>query len=222
MTKTLLDGINEILKRTGVIAGDAGEITSLTDGSRQRSIDIAVQVINEGIDELYSAAKKALPNIQAESSLSLVAGTRAYTLATDLVSLRWPLVDKTNNQFIFEFAGGYNAILLYDPGQTYTGLPAGACIRPTDGKLYLDRAPTSIEAGKVYTYQYDKDLELTLSTDNMPFSNAVFRAMVPAWVQLWKREMRNEFDVPLFQGNIGRASLFLTKSQPRTSYNPRG
>ena len=32
---------------TGIIAGDAGELTTLTDSARQRPIDIAIQVVNE-------------------------------------------------------------------------------------------------------------------------------------------------------------------------------
>lgn len=221
MAKTLLQAINEIFKRTSLIAGDAGALTSLTDSARQVSIDQAVQVINEGIDELYSTSSVPQPNEQAESTITLVAGTRAYTLASDLIQLRWPIIDKTNAQFLFPYPGGYNAILLGDPEQDDTGLPHYAAIRPTDGKLYLDRAPTSVEAGKVYTYQYDKTLELDAAADTVPFNDAVFRAMVPAWVQLLKRERRNEFDEPLYQQSIGRASRLLTQKQMRTSYNPR-
>lgn len=219
--KTLLQAINEIFKRSALIAGDAGALTSLTDSARQVSIDQAVQVVNEGIDELYTTSSVPQPNEQSESSISLVAGTRAYTLASDLIQLRWPIIDKTNTQFLFQYPGGYNAILLGDPEQDDTGQPHYAAIRPTDGKLYLDRAPTSVEAGRVYTYQYDKTLELDAAADTVPFNDTVFRAMVPAWVQLFKRERRNEFDEPLYRQSIGRASRLLTQRQMRTSYNPR-
>lgn len=222
MSKTLLDGVNEILKRVRVIAGDAGELTTLVDSARQGPIDIAVQVINEGIDALYSAGVVAQPNEQSASTIVLVDGQRAYSLAADLVQLRWPMIDSTNNQYLEEAAGGYNALLVADAEQDDTGLPHWACIRPTDGKLFLDRAPTSVEAGRTYTYQYDKDLALSAAADEMPFSDATFRGMVPAWVQLWKREMRNEFDGDLFKANIGRAAAFVTQQQQRTHYSPRG
>lgn len=221
MAKTLLNGVNEIFKRTAIIAGDAGALTSLTDTARQPSIDQAVQVINEAIDEIYSVSNVALPNQQKESTLTLATSTRAYTLATDLVKLRWPFIDKTNNQRLHEYPGGYNDILLGDPEQDDTGLPMYAAIRPTDGKLYLDRAPTSVENGRVYTYQYDKDTVLSLAADTMPFSDAVFRAMVPAWVQLFKRERRNEFDRDFYLLSIGRASRLLTQKNPRASWSPR-
>lgn len=222
MAKTLLNGVNEILKRTGVIAGDAGALTTLTDTARQVSIDIAVQVINEGIAALYETSEVALPNEQAESTLTLVTSTRAYTLASDLVQIRWPMIDRTHNQYIHDYPGGYNAMLQGDPEQNDTGLPHYAAIRPTDGKLYLDRAPTSDDNGRVYYYQYDKDLVMATAAATVPFSDTVFRSMVPVWVQLWKRERRKEFDGELYRINLGAACAALTQKQQRTHYSPRG
>lgn len=219
--KTLLNGINEVLKRVSVIGGDANALTSLTDPARQPSIDIAVQVINEGIDSLYAASPVPHPNEQKEGTITLVAGTRFYALASDLVQLRWPFIDKTNTQWLYEYPGGYNAMLQGDPEQDDTGLPVYGAIRATDGKLHLDRTPTSVEAGRVYTYQYDRDTVLTAAGDAMPFSDAVFRSMVPIWVQLWKRERQNQFDGELFRISIGQAVGFLTQRQPRTHYSPR-
>lgn len=221
MAKTLLDGCNGILKRVGLIAGDAGVLTSLQDSARQRAIDVAIQVVNEGIDELYSASNKPVPRGQGESTITLVEGTRAYSLASNVVQMRWPFIDKSNNQYLFDYPGGYNQLLIDDPEQDDTGLPHYATIRPTDNMIYMDRAPTAEDAGRVYTYQYDKELELIAATDTVPFTDAAFRAMVPAWVQLWKREMRNEFDDGLFKASIGRAARFMIMKQSRTHYCPR-
>jgi hypothetical protein len=216
--KTLLNAVNEILKRVSVIAGDANALTSLTDSARQVDIDQAVQVVNEAVDELYSVTEVPMPSEQAESTIVLVTGTRAYSLASDLSQMRWPLVDKTNTQFIFEYPGGYNGLLLLDPEQDDTGTPHYGSIRPTDGKLHLNVAADSTVNGSTYTYQYDKDLGISLYTDTLPFGNPVFRAMVPAWVQLWKRERRNEFDAALFKESLGRAARLLTQAQPRDSW----
>ena len=221
MAKTLLECVNEVLKRVKIIAGDSGELSSLTDSARQSPIDVAVQVINEGIDDLYSTAEMARPSVQAESTITLALNTRNYSLASDLVRLRWPLRDKTNTQWITEYPGGYNAMLDGDIEQDDTGLPYYGVIRPTDGHLYLDRAPTSVEAGRVYTYQYDKDVSVSDAADTVPFSDAVFRAMVPVWAQLWKRDMRGDFDGDLYRLNVGRAAGLMTQVMPRTSYSPR-
>lgn len=219
--KTLLDAVNEILRRVQYIAGDAGVLTSLTDSARQSAIDIAKQIINEGISEVYTTSQVPLPTEQAESTVTLVTNTRAYALATDLEQLRFPLIDKTHTQFIYEFPGGYNEMLRRDPEQDDTGLPHLAAIRPTDGKLHMDRAPTSVDNGNVYTYQYDKNLGLTLATDNVPFGDPVFFAMVPVWAQLWKRAKRKDFDQGLFASDVGKACRLLTNKQVRESWSPR-
>lgn len=219
--KTLLNAVNEVGKRAAWIAGDAGLLTSLTDSGRQSFIDQTIQVVNEGISELYTASEVAQPNEQGESTITLVTATRAYSLATDLVQLRFPLRDKTNSQFMIEMPGGYDALLNLDISQDDTGLPYYAAIRPTDGKLHLDRAPTTVENGRIYTYQYDKSLLMSVLTDNVPFNDNVFFAMVPVWTQLYKRDARGDFDQPIFKAHLGRASRILTQKEPRTSYNPR-
>jgi hypothetical protein len=221
MAKTLLNAVNETLKRVNEIAGDAGLLTTLTDSARQHPVDIAVQVVNEGVIDLYSVSQIAQPNEQAESAITLVTSTRAYALASDLVALRWPFIDKTNNQYLTQYPGGYNAMLVGDPEQDDTGLPYYAAIRPTDGYLHLDRAPTSVENGRIYTYQYDKSLIMSAAASTVPFTDEVFTMMVPVWTQLWKREMRNEFDDGLYMKNLGVASKLLTRVQPITSYSPR-
>ena len=221
MAKTLLNAVNEILKRVGTISGASGELTSLTNSPRQRHIDVAIQSVNEVIDELYSSTATPMPNEQAESTITLMTGTQDYALATDLVQLRWPLVDKTNTQYLTEYPGGYDQMLLDDPEQDDTGLALLAAIKPTNGELHLDRAPTSAENGNIYTYQYDKDVSLSVIGDTVPFKDIVFRAMVPAWVQVWKREIRNEFDDELFEANLGRAARLLSQAQQRTTWFPR-
>lgn len=221
MPKTLLQSTNEVLKRVGIIAGDAGALSSLTDSPRQVQIDVAVQVINEGIVDLYATGGIAMPNEQAESTLTLVTGTRAYTLQTDLVQLRYPMIDKTNNQYIGQYPGGYNAMILADPEQDDTGLPMYGDIRATDSKFFLDRTPTSVENGRVYTYQYDKSLLLTVAASTVPFNDTVFSKMVPVWAQLWRRDRQNSFDPALYETNLGVAAGLLSQRQPRDSYSPR-
>ena len=221
MAKTLLNAVNEILKRLSLIAGDSGELTSLTDSARQPAIDISVQVINEAVDRMYYASNLMMPTGQAEDTITLLQGVRTYALAADLVRLRYPFIDRVNTQHLFEFKGGYNQILIFDPELDDVGLPHFGAISPVDGQFFVDRAPRVEEAGRVYFYQYDKDLSLEFATDLFPFTDAVFRALVPAWVQLWKRERRNQFDDGLFAAGMGLASRLLTRKIIRSSYSPR-
>lgn len=221
MAKTLLNAVNEVLKRVGVIAGDAGALVSLTDSPRQVQIDVAVQVVNEGIVDLYSTSNIALPQEQTSSTITLVAGTRAYALAADLVQIRWPMIDRTNNQYLYDYPGGYNQMLFDDPEQDDTGLPHYGAIRPTDNLLHLDRTPAAEDAGRVYVYQYDKSLLLTAAASTVPFNDTVFTKMVPVWAQLWRRDRQNDFDAGLYRLNLGTASGLLTQKQPRDNYLPR-
>lgn len=221
MAKTLLNGVNEVLKRAGIIQGDTGTLTTLSDSARQVHIDLAVQIWNEAMDELYDYSGEQRPNEQAEGTITLATGTRAYTLASDLNKIQWPLIDKTNNQYIWEYEWGYNGLLLLDPEQDNTGLPHWAAISPVDGTLHMDRAPTSVENGNIYTYQYDKDLVVSAAADTFPFKDVVFRAMVPAVKQLWDRDRKRSFDGDIFRRQIGVAASYLTQTHRETTYNPR-
>lgn len=218
---TLLNGVNAVLVRTKIIQGDSGTLTSLTDSGRQGFIDIAVQIWNEVIEELYSATSIPLPQEMAEDTITLVTDTRSYALQSDLIQLRFPLLDETNGQFIAEYRGGYEQMVADQPyPANYTGLPYLGAISPVNSELYLDRIPTSDENGRVYKYRYDKDISMSAAADTFPFTDAVYRALIPAAAQLWNRDQKRSFDEAVFKTSVGRASRFLTKIQPRTSWLP--
>ncbi|MGI9411547.1 MAG: hypothetical protein ACR2OV_15820 [Hyphomicrobiaceae bacterium] len=219
MAKTLLDGVNEVLKRAGWIEGDSDELTSLTESARQHVIDVTVQVWNEAIDTLYDQSRIPRTPELAENTITLATDDRDYALQSDLLQLRFPLIDETNGFYIHEAKGGYLAIVNSQqiPGD-FKGLPQIAAIRPTDGELYMDRIPTSEENGRVYKYRYDKDQELTTAAAAMPFSDAVFRGMVPAVAQLLRRDLKNDFDAGTFGSQIGQASRFLSQGQLRAKW----
>ena len=225
MSKSLLNGVNEVLKKAQVLDETAGLLTTLTDSARQTYIDAAVQALNEVVDELYAVLEVSKPKQLAESTITLATNDQDYALASDLVTLRreYLLIDETNNHFI-EIMGddGYQQIVLGDMELDDTGLPTYCAIRPTDGQLFMDRKPTSAENGRVYKYRYDKDLELSAAADEFPFTDPVFRAVVPAAAELWKRHRHKEFDSGIFTSSIGRAARLMTMLPARTSWQPRG
>lgn len=222
MSKTLLDAVNEVGKRCGFIDSyNIGLLTSLTQSNIQRDVDLTIQLVNEGIDELVRG-KDQSPITMGTNSITLATGTREYNLATDLITLFWPLRDTTNTQFIIEFPGSFLDLLQYDPDQSFTGLPLYGIISPETGKFRVEIAPDSSSNGRVYNYDYKKNLVLTLSTDAMPFNDEVFRAMVPAWAQMWRRERNKEFDQALYQQAMGRAAYAIRETPPRSDYSPRG
>lgn len=218
MAKTLLNGVNELLKRVGVISGATGELATLTDSAKQHYIDVAVQVINETIEELYETAEQPIPRELAEATITLLTDDRDYALQADLLQIHWPLIDETNGQYIYQWKAGYLSLVEFQHlPATWTGLPLWGCIRPTDGQLYLDRIPTTEENGLIYKYRYDKDVSLSLAADTVPFDDAVFRAMIPAAAQYWNRDQKRDFDQLIFRTNFGRALRLLpTTQRPRT------
>lgn len=221
MAKSLLDCVNQTMIRLKQIQGDQGLLTTLTDSSRQIWIDIAVQVINEGIDTLYDASSIPKPSELSETNITLTLNEREYTLPTDMVQLRWPGLDETNGMFIYSYPGGY-AQLRKDqprPDTGYEGTPIYGVINPSNDKLRLDPRPTAEDVGKVYIFEYDKDLSLTLAADTVPFTDAAFRAMVPAWAQLVQRDLKRDFDPAIYEAQIGQAARFINQEQRRTHWS---
>jgi hypothetical protein len=217
MAKTLLNGVNEVLKRANLIQGDSGALTTLTDSARQVWIDNIVQIWNEVMEQLYETAQKPMPQELAEGSLTLVTNTRAYALST-FNKLYFPLHDTTNGQYIYDGGDYLDLVTSQSVPADYTGLPLYAVIRPTDKQLYLDRIPTATENGLVYTYRYDKDLSVSAAADTFPFDDSVFRALVPAVKEVHMMNDKREFNDGMFKMSMARAAALLTGNVQRTSY----
>lgn len=221
MAKSLLNGVNEVLKKARLIQGDSGELTSLTDSARQVWIDNIVQSWNETVEELYSVSSLPMPQELAEATITLVTDDRDYALASDLNILYWPLLDETNGQYIHEAKGGYLDLVARQPVPSdYTGLPIYGTIRPTDGELYFDRIPSSTENGLVYKYRYDKDISVSVAADTFPFKDNIFRALVPAVTEIFNITFRREFNDALYSTSMGRAARLLSQNPIKTSYFP--
>lgn len=222
MAKTLLNGVNEVLKKVKMIQGDSGTLTTLTDAARQVYIDNAVQAWNEVLDELYALTNNTKPNALTTGTITLVTSQRAYSLDSALNRLFFPLLDSTNGQYIYEYPGGYLE-LIEDQAipSNYTSLPQYAAIRPTDGYLYLDTSPDSTYNGRVYTYQYDKELVLSSASDTFPFKDVVFRAMVPAVAEMWNYFQKNgEMDTGIYNYSLARAASYLNQKVNSDSWMP--
>jgi hypothetical protein len=223
MAKSLLNGVNAVLKKARVLDAQ-GELSSITDSARQMFIDTAIQALNESVDELYSAPGFSKPKQTKTRTLTLVNGTQEYPLPSTMDRLRteYNLIDETNNHVIFLLEeGGYHDIIIGDIEADDTGLPSHAAISPINGRLRMDRTPTSSEDGRTYTYRYDTDLELETATDTFPFSNVVFRALVPAAAELWKLHNEQDFSNGLYRASMARAKRLLRQVPETYSYRAR-
>lgn len=218
MPKTLLNGVNQVLIKAQIVSSKK-LLSSLTNSGKQVFIDQAVQAWNEAIDQLYYSAGQSKPDQSASATITLVDGQRRYPFSLDMVRLKWPLHDETQGQYIDAYPGGYERLRKEQSHPSnYTGQPQLGVIMPDNGELYLDRIPTSAEAGRVYTYLYDKELELANEDDLMPFNNPVFRAMVPVVTELYRAYKNNKRDEKVIKMSYGRAARLLNKAPSAQSW----
>lgn len=215
MAKTLLEMTNEVLRKVGFITGESGALTTLTDSARQVEIDIVKRNLNTAISEMYLLAKKPLPQEMASSTITLVTGTREYALPSDLEQIRYPLVNETTGDEIFEYAGGFDQMRQDQriPGD-YTGQPSCAAISPINGTLRFDYIPTADENGDQFTLYYDKALALDVAADTVPFTDTVANHLVNVIAEDWKRDRRQKYDVKFRNKQMSLAATYLAR-KPR-------
>lgn len=221
---TLLDGVNRVLQRVGLIAGDQGELTTLVDSARQQEIDNAVQVWNEVIEDLYDLSKRAMPKESAEADITLQTGVREYDLPNNLVQIRWPLIDETNNHYISQFPGGFAKLRAYQVNpDEFTGRPYRAVISPITDKLYMEHIPTAAEDGSVYKLFYDKDISLSVAADEFPFRDVVFRSLTPAVIEAYQyyRKGKDVYVDATYQRSMAKAARYLRENVSPKQYIPR-
>lgn len=222
-TKTLLNGVNDLLKKTESIDSD-GALASLTDSSRQVWIDNAIQSLNETVDRLYLLpSSPQLPNQLAEATITLVTADQDYALNAAVVRLlpEFGFVDETNNHIIAIDAShdAYRKLILSDLDQDDTGLPSVAAIRPTDGEIWFDRAPTANENGRVYRYRYERDFELTAAADVFPFTDMVYRSVILAATELYMKINHREFNAGFYNAALAQAAARLSQLPRRRSWD---
>lgn len=219
MTKTLLDGVNDVLSRNGIIDSN-NTLGTLTNLGKQIYIDLAVQVWNETVDEVCDMMGLPHPGeLESSTAVTLVSGTREYELPSDLVQIRWPLIDETNGNYIQEYPGGYQQMRIDQqiPGD-WLGLPYAAAINPINGTLRLERTPTDAEEGLIYNMIYDKDLVMDAAGDTFPFMDSVYRAVMPVVAEMWERKKRNDFNEQEYKKQLSRAMSFVNKTVRRSNW----
>lgn len=218
MSKTLLDGINDLLDRVGILDAN-GTLGSLTNAGKQLYIDRGIQIWNETVDHVCNMMGEPHPGETGSSSITLVTDTREYDLPSDLIQIRWPLINQTDGHYIYEYCGGYEAMRIEQSiPDEWDGLPMFAVINPTTGKLRVDRNPTATDNGAVYNMLYDKDLVMDAANDTFPFTDATYRAILPVVAEGWERITRNDFDEKEYNKHLSRALAMANKINRRPNW----
>lgn len=227
MALSLLNFLNEVGKRLGFVAGDAGAFTALVDTARQKNIDTTVQIVNEVINLIYS--KSGLRGEAQTYTITLVDGTREYG-PTPTTFLRMfgseydlrVMVEPGGNR-ILEYPGGYERMFAdqSDPAD-FTGQPHSWAFSEESGTFRFDRIPDSEVAGDIYSFLGEKELRLALAADTFPFPDPVVRALVPVVADLVRMptEAKAREDISASEGFITAIRL-IHPSGPTTRYGVR-
>lgn len=173
---TFLDGLNRLLRINSVIKGNDDKVVAFTDTDHASDIELGQIAIQDELNDLIS--DHFIGYEDAQTSFTSVASTTTYALATDFIRFigKNPfLYDSTNNVQIFEYPGGKDALRHDVPNYaTQTGDPYWWYFEPdTTKKISVYPTPDSSNAGKVYTYDYEKDVSISAATETIPFANTI-------------------------------------------------
>ncbi len=206
-----------------MIAGDTGDITSFTDTEHQREIDVALQIINEVLDEAYSLGSFSAE--VAEATITLATDTREYSLPSDFEKFVGiaTFINAENKRRITPYPGGYEQMYVDQPNPSdFIGQPQRYAINTTNAKLRVDRTPTSDENGDVYTALYEKRINLAATGDTFPCSDDAVDALISPIAEIWRAVINRESrEGSLSRSAFARALKVLRKGQVRKRYGRR-
>lgn len=171
---TFIDAVNRIFRINNIIKGDDDTITSFSDTQHAADIQKAQIAIQSELTELIS--ERLIPYEKTNDTLTWVSGTRSYALNTNFIRFfgsRPSFYDSTNNIRYYEYKGGEDALMNYDFAyKTTSGSPIWwYWDNTTTKKVAFYPVPDSSSNGKILTYEYEKSVMVSDSTDTMPFHN---------------------------------------------------
>ena len=218
MAYTFLQAVNETLKLVKVIHGDAGELTSFVDTSRQENIDIARRVWNELIHQLYTL--ELFSRGARTGQFVIATGVREYDIEPDFEAMASDAIRNEAKYWKLDpYKGGY--IQMWDDQvdpSNYSGQPLAWAINPESDKIRIDRDPTSTENGDIYKYLYYKRLYMQDEGDVFPFSDTVVDSLIRSSAEMWKRDREKDFDAGMMGASFNRAVSYLTQARPKSMY----
>lgn len=217
MSYTLLNAVNLLLVHVREV-DSRGQLISLVDSARQPKIDLAVRAWNQAASLLFEQTAQPIPMQAREATITLEADKRKYPLAKDLIHIYFPLrhaatpTQEAQGYRIYQYApeeedGGYMRLLEEDRfPDNHQGRPQYAVITPDRRELYLDRTPTSSEAGEIYSYTYTRRIYMNNAGDTFPFGDAVVDSLVPVASEFWRGDIQNARDSGILRTFLAQAA----------------
>ena len=169
-----LTGLNRLLRTVQVISGDDDDITTFDDTQHAADIELAQIAIQDELAALV--ADSFIDYEKATATISLVTSTRVYALDSGFIRFYGTnpsFYDSTDNNRIYEYIGGED--LLRDADYQYKtteGAPWAFYWDSTTGKqVAFYSVPDSTYNGRSLSYDYEKSVAVTASSDTLPFHN---------------------------------------------------
>lgn len=168
-----LDAVNRILRINGVIRGDTDVLVTFSDTAHNATSSLAQIAVQAEIADLSS--RELLPyEHKINATLTLATGTRSYALPADFIRLSGNppfFYDSTNQVHIHEYPGGEDQlredVFTYRTDQGYPNY--FYLERGTTKQVSFFNVPNSSNNNLVLNYDYEADVNVTNSTDTLPF-----------------------------------------------------
>jgi hypothetical protein len=180
---TFIDGVNRLLRINNIIKGDDDNITAFSDDQHASDIEMAQIAIQDELTDIVS--ERLIPYEKTNTTITLLTSTRVYALASDFIRFFGEphFFDATDNVQIYEWPGGeerlQTQIFTY---KTDEGAPTWwYWDATTSKKVAFFNVPNSVYNNRSLSYDYEKDVSVTNTTDTMPFHNTIeFQAFISA------------------------------------------
>ena len=219
MPFTLVDVVNKVMFRQRLLDSADEALTDFSDNKLRVDVDMVIDAINDTVRYVYDICEFD-PYATATGTFTLVDGQREYDLNAAFHIMDSEFIkDQTKGHTIKEYPGGFQGMFeSQDLPADYIGQPNFWVINPENGKLRLDMAPDPTVAGDVYTYVYTTQLNYAAYDDPMNIPDMVVRDMIPAMVQMYRRESDpTTYDEGRFMSSVAMAVAGLN-SQPVKSH----
>lgn len=168
-----IDGVNRLLRINQIIRGDDDDITTFSDTQHAADISLSQIAIQDELAEIVS--ERLIPYEKASGTITLLTNTRAYALASDFIRFFGiaSFYDSTDNTRIYEWPGGETVLQHQDYlYKTTQGAPDYFYWENASTKqIAFYSVPDSTHNNRQLSYDYEKSVMVSNSTDTLPFHN---------------------------------------------------
>lgn len=169
---TFLEAVNRVLRSNGILAGDDDDILTFAQTQHLAMVNLCVIAIQDELTDLIS--DELIPYERTTGSITTSSGARTYALPSNFVQMygKGHLTLSDGTLQVFEYAGGLEQLQVdFINYLSQTSAPTWWYFEPTTTKtIAFFPTPNVVQT---WNYDYEKDVSVTLTTDTLPFHNAI-------------------------------------------------